>query len=97
MPRRNRRTPPPPSRDIRVMSPRRQEALRAFAVEHIDEHTYMVDFAKRSGFADDVVMTGSECPATGVRFLSTGPNYDSTALRLAGRSAPSDAAVSLGT
>lgn len=91
MPRRNRRSPQQ-ARPIRTMSPERQRALRAFARDHLDEHAYAV---LQAGDADLIVMTGSECPTTGVRFLSTGARRDPLALRLAQRVETSDAAGNL--
>lgn len=82
MPRRNRPAAARVPRPIRVLSPESEAALRAFARDHLDEHTLTVWAVQRSGSAD-VVMTGSECPVTGVRFLSSGPVLDPTALRLA--------------
>jgi hypothetical protein len=82
MPRRNRRPAVHSPRPIRVMSADRQAALRAFAGAHLDEHALTVWNVRRSG-SDELVMTGSECPTTGVRFLSCGDVLDPTAVRLA--------------
>lgn len=91
MPRRNRRTSQHP-RPIRTMSPRREHALRRFAREHLTEHAYARSLdAEGAG----LVVTGSECPITGIRFLSSGPHFDRLAVRLAGHVEPSDAAGNL--
>lgn len=80
MPRHNRRAPQS-ARPIRVMSPSRQRALVRFAREHLQEHAYARSLDAEGAY---LVMTGSECPVTGVRFLSSGARLDPLAVRLAG-------------
>lgn len=91
MPRRNRRTQQQ-ARPIKTLGPRRERALRLFAREHLTEHAYARSLDAEGAC---LVITGSECPVTGVRFLSSGPLFDPLAVRLAGRGEPSDVAVNL--
>jgi len=57
------------------------QSLREFAADHLVAH------ARACYFADDddaVVVSGSEHPATGIRFLSLGLEHDARAMSLTG-------------
>lgn len=94
MPRRNRRIPQPTHKPWRQITGRELDALARFAAEHLSEHG-RARASVPAGGDDRHVMSGSECPTTGVRFLSFGDTLDPRALRLAACVKPSDAAGNL--
>lgn len=88
MPRRNRRPPQHTSRP-RPMAPAQLDSLRGFAREHLALHTASLDRAA----ADELPVTASEHPGTGIRFVSVGQAPDERAIRLSEPTVPSDPAA----
>ncbi len=85
MPRRNRRVAVN-DRPPRVMTLAQRRDLEHFAREHLAAHADAVASAR----PDELPMTGSEHPRTGIRFLSAGNCPDRHAMRLAGAAGPSE-------
>jgi hypothetical protein len=95
MPRRNRRAAPR-SRSPRtpaVMTPAQLRSLRLFAADHLAGHALAYDAAE----AGDTVVSGSEHPETGIRFLSVGLRLDERAMRLSEGVYASDSGVTVGS
>jgi len=94
VPRRNRR--PASHRahfDAGLTAAAQRRELEHFAREHLAAHADAV----ATSLPDELAMTGSEHPRTGIRFCSAGDCLDRLALRLVDRADdPSDASGNLG-